>query len=144
MVRIVTAALALLTTASAPALAGSHEIVVKSAIIADSKSNGAGWDAFKGAPDPFVIGGVSAGGGFSKGGTSSVPQDTYRPNWNETVAVADVGDDIVLQVWDEDIAADDPIGEYKFTLAGRIVADQELRIAFDQVKELRIFIRPAR
>jgi len=124
--------------------AGDYDLVMKSAIIKDSKANGKGWDAFGNAPDPFVTAGIKQGKGFSKTGSTEVDSDTFRPDWNKTVLTVDVGDDIVIQVWDKDVSFDDPIGEYKFTITKKMIEDGETRVSFEQVKELRFVLRVAK
>ena len=79
-------------------------LAVGSAQIATTKSTGDAWDAFGGAPDPFVM--------LDARRTSTV-QDSFTPTWNEGATytagtLLNVG--VSVQVLDEDVSANDTIG----------------------------------
>ncbi|MFO0578881.1 MAG: C2 domain-containing protein [Polyangia bacterium] len=77
---------------------------VDSARIASTKSNGDAWDAFGGAPDPFVM---------IDGRQTSTQQDTFTPVWREGAtytAATLTGPGVSLTVYDEDVSANDVIG----------------------------------
>jgi len=67
-----------------------------------------------------------------------VAKSTLNPEWNDAVHHVQVGDDVTFQVWDEDVAVDDPIGEYKLIITQKLLDAGETKLTFGQVKELRI------
>jgi len=86
------------------------QITVGSAQIEDTKPNGKSWDAFKGLPDPFFKVFVNGNLQFS----ASVKKNTCTPEWNETFTINyNDGDEIVLEVFDEDGVSNDLIGRWK-------------------------------
>lgn len=98
---------------------------VADAIISSKKPSGEAWDAFGGAPDPFVTIG---------GGRTATVQDSFRPVWNvgERFLAAQLLDQgVTVQVWDEDVAENDAItqptllrlGEADFAAGRRTIQD---------------------
>lgn len=74
-----------------------------SAAIASTKSNGDAWDAFGGAPDPYVL---------LDGRRTSAKQDTFTPSWQEGAAYTATNlltQGVTVEVIDDDVAAPDPI-----------------------------------
>lgn len=75
-----------------------------SAVIASTKSNGDAWDAFGGAPDPYLV---------LDGRRTTAKQDTFTPSWQEGgtyTATNLLTQGVTVQVIDDDVAAPDPIG----------------------------------
>ncbi len=75
-----------------------------SAQIATTKTTGDAWDAFGGAPDPFVL---------IDGKKTTTIQDTFMPTWNEGVtytAATLINQGVTVQVLDEDVSQNDNIG----------------------------------
>ena len=144
MYKILVFALGVIVLPTTLAVAGGYDIVIKSGIIQSTKSNGAYWDGLKGAPDPYVKGGIQVERNTLKNVCKTkVDYDTYRPDWNQKLCTVSIGDDVVLQVWDKDLLKDDAIGEYKFTVTKKMVADGEVRVKFGRVKELRFVLKAA-
>lgn len=75
-----------------------------SAVIKSTKSNGDAWDAFGGAPDPYVL---------LDGRRTATKQDTFTPDWQEGAtytATNLLNQGVTVQIIDDDVAAPDPIG----------------------------------
>lgn len=84
----------------------TYDIVAYEAIVPQFKPDGSTWDAFGGAPDPFAVLSLN---GTVLGQTSTI-QDTFTPRWNEYVsAVIPAGSTLRVDLWDEDVSADDAI-----------------------------------
>ena len=76
---------------------------VTDATIATKKPSGEAWDAFGGAPAPFVT---------INGARTTTVQDSFSPVWNlgESFLAGTLLDEgVVVQVWDEDISNNDAI-----------------------------------
>jgi hypothetical protein len=141
MFKMLVAVTVTLTLSAGLSQADEYTLVIKSAVIKDTKSNGLDWDAI-GPPDPYVVAyKMEDTKTYKEKGQTKVKQDTFRPAWDETVLTVEVGDDIVLRVWDKDVAKDDAIGEYKFVVTKKMIEDGEIRIDFDDVKELRFVLK---
>lgn len=123
-------------------LGGEYNLVIKSAVIKTTKSNGTAWDIAQGEPDPYVKAFIVSGKVALQEGATQVENNTYRPTWDEVVLTVREGDDITIQVVDKDLTFDDVIGEYKFTVTRAVLAAGEHRPEFDQVKELRFVLTP--
>ena len=98
---------------------------VADAIIESTKQSGEAWDAFGGAPDPFVTIG---------GGRTPTVRDSFHPVWNvgERFLAGQLMDQgVTVQVWDEDAAENDAItrptllrlGEADFSVGRRTITD---------------------
>lgn len=77
---------------------------VDSARIASTKTTGDAWDAFGGAPDPYVVLDTRR---------TTTQQDTFTPVWQEGAtytATNLLNQGVTVQVIDDDVAAPDPIG----------------------------------
>jgi hypothetical protein len=139
------AALAALSVTAGPGWAGDYELIIKTGRIESNKADGSPWDALGNAPDPYVTASIRVGKNELRNRTSTKSEkDTYRPDWNEKVLTVDVGDDVVIWVTDKDLASDDFIGEYKFTVTKKLIEDGEARVSFDQVKELHFVLKKAK
>lgn len=86
-------------------VSGTYTLTVVSAIYEDRDWDGFGSDA----PDPYVK--VFVDGRLV--GTSATLQDDYTPDWNASFTV-ELGatSEVVMEFWDDDIAADDGAGSY--------------------------------
>jgi hypothetical protein len=126
------------------AFAGESDLIVRSAVIANRKPSGEGWDAFNGPPDPVVKVAVCNESGVPLGHVrTEAVQDTYRPSFSgSSLLRVREGDQLIIQVWDEDVLADDPIGEIKVTVTKRMLDDGSYLWSFDSVQDLRIDFRP--
>lgn len=137
-------ALCLLGLATSVSLAGDADLIVRSAVIADRKPNGEGWDAFYDPPDPFVKVIICDEGGrpIRSAETESVSSD-YRPSF-PAKSLGRVGDrtQLIIQVWDKDLFDHDLIGEIKVTVTRGMLAEGSHRWTFDSVQDLRIDFRP--
>ena len=79
-------------------------LAVENAKIASTKTTGEAWDAFGGAPDPFVMIDLRK---------TTTKQDTFSPTWGEGAtytAATLTGTGVSLSVYDEDVSANDSIG----------------------------------
>lgn len=77
---------------------------VDSAVIASTKTDGSAWDAFGGAPDPFVQLDTKR---------TSTKQDTFTPTFQEGTtytATNLLNQGVSITVYDEDVSANDLIG----------------------------------
>ena len=77
---------------------------VDSARIASTKTTDDAWDAFGGAPDPYVVLDTRR---------TTTQQDTFTPLWQEGAtytATNLLNQGVTVQVIDDDISAPDPIG----------------------------------
>lgn len=77
---------------------------IDSATITSTKPDGSAWDAFGGAPDPFVQ---------LDSKRTSTKQDTFTPTWQEGSTYT--ANNLLVQgvsvsLFDEDVSANDPIG----------------------------------
>ena len=140
---LVTIAAAIVFTGMNATHAGDYEITAKSAIIAPAKAGGADWDPFKGKPDPFVWAGIKlkAAPEPTVKGETVVAKDTLMPEWNAQLIEVSVGDEMIIKVWDKDLAQNDIIGEYKLEITKKLIEDGELKLTFGQVKELKLTIK---
>ena len=113
--------------------AGDLRIIIKSISAEETKANGDAWDIGGNAPDLFVK--VDNG---RRTVSSRARQDTYLANINfDTGLTAEIGDQIEITVYDEDIASDDIVGR-----ATVLVDEEGAKIAsFGQVKALVIVFR---
>lgn len=125
--------------------AGDHDLVVKSATIKSTKANGESWDFFGNAPDPYVkVGKYDSDGKLTIVQQTDDVGDDYRPSFNKKLFAVREGDDLIIQVWDKDVAKHDLIGEYRLTVTRRMIEDGSARFSFDQVEDLRIDFKPAK
>lgn len=96
--------------------------------------DGASWDAFGGAPDPYLELLFEPNGGQSVSYTTATRNNTLVPEWNETVLLnvkasdllSDSNNTITYRLWDEDVSYDDRIGAcvgagYEAGLFGSII-----------------------
>ena len=78
---------------------------IDSATIASTKPDGSAWDAFGGAPDPFVQ---------LDSKRTSTKQDSFTPTWQEgSTYTANnlLVQGVTVSLFDEDVSANDPIGD---------------------------------
>lgn len=88
-----------------PGLGRSYTLIAVSATIPQLDGTGATWDAFGGAPDPFVCLRVNDA---PFGTCSSAPSDTLTPTWNKSWNVTiNSTTRVVLELWDEDVSSND-------------------------------------
>lgn len=84
-----------------------YSIVDVSVSVPTTDGAGDAWDALGGAPDLFItvhVNGASAG-------TSAVRSDTFSANFSGPYDATLIGgSDLEIEVWDEDISANDRIG----------------------------------
>jgi hypothetical protein len=119
-----------------------YQLSIKSAVIADAKSDGRPWDPTGNAPDPYA--GASTVNVRTSQPTSaqtSVRQNTHRPEWDGVVLTVAAGDEVTLKLWDDDLVSNDAIGEYRFTVSAEMAEAGEQTVSFAQVKELRFILR---
>ncbi|VTS07442.1 C2 domain-containing protein [Tuwongella immobilis] len=121
--------------------AGDHTLIANSATIQPKKSSGADWDALNNPPDPFVIASLIVKTPDPKvKAETSVQKDTLTPKWTEKLMDVNVGDEVLIQVWDKDILQHDLIGETKLVITKKTIEDGELMLSFGDVKELKLTI----
>lgn len=83
-----------------------YKITFTSGTVPTQTPQGAAWDGFGGAPDPFV---ELKNGGVSVCKTSA-RQDTFTPQWNESCDFEVLANDqFDITVWDQDVSSDDKI-----------------------------------
>jgi Ca2+-dependent lipid-binding protein len=111
----------------------SYKMTVKSAEIAERKSDGRWWDVPPSVtPETFVK--VFVDGRLIY--TTAVVKNTYSPSWGESFSFSyKKGQEIKIEVWDQDPMSDDFIGKW----FGSSLPDE--RLQFDQVKSLYITIQ---
>ncbi|RMH42234.1 MAG: hypothetical protein D6689_08790 [Deltaproteobacteria bacterium] len=79
-------------------------IIVVDGDMPSNNDSGEAWDAFGGAPDPFVE--IQLNGSVLA--TTSEKQDTFSPAWNESVdANIPAGSSLVFRAWDSDVSSND-------------------------------------
>ena len=114
-------------------LGASYKMTIKSAQIAEKKSNGWPWDSpppIK--PEPFVKVFVDNQLIY----TTDTVKDTYSPVWNESFSVSyKDGQNIKIEVWDEDLWSHDLIGNWH----GTSLPDG--RLSFGRVESLYVTVR---
>lgn len=114
-------------------LGASYKMTIKSAQIAEKKSNGLPWDSppFM-KPEPYVKVFVDNRLIY----TTNMVKDTHSPVWNESFSFSyKDGQNIKIEVWDEDVWSDDFIGNWH----GTSLPDGELR--FGRVESLYVTVR---
>lgn len=141
MSRTILAAAAVVACAGL-ASAGELKLYLQSAEIKEQKSTGEDWDVFAGKPDPFVEASVLGDKkAVKRSGKTGTEKNTHKPSWDESVVTVEVGDEILLKLWDEDLAQHDLIGEYRFTVKAEMLAGDDVVVSFGQVKELKFKIK---
>lgn len=114
-------------------LGASYKMTIKSAQIAEKKSNGLPWDSpplMK--PEPYVKIFVDNRLIYK----TDMVKDTYSPVWNESFSFSyKDGQNIKFEVWDEDLWSDDLIGNWH----GTRLPDGEL--SFGRVESLYVTVR---
>lgn len=85
----------------------AYRIVAVSATVPQRDPNGESWDVPGGLPDPYAV--ISLNG--TTLGTTTAVQDTLTPAWNQGTQPTAIpaGSTIRVDLYDEDIAADDGI-----------------------------------
>lgn len=99
---------------------------VDSATISSTKADGSAWDAFGGAPDPFVQ---------LDGKRTSTQQDTFTPVFAEGTTYTATNlltQGVSVTVYDEDVSANDAIGGPTFVRP----TEADLRLGVLTVKNL--------
>jgi hypothetical protein len=114
-------------------MGASYRMTIRSAEIAERKSDGRWWDVPPSVrPEPFVK--VFVDGRLIY--TTGVAKNTYSPSWGESFSFSyKKGQDIKIEVWDQDPWSDDFIGNWH----GTSLPDGRLR--FGQVESLYITVR---
>jgi Ca2+-dependent lipid-binding protein len=86
---------------------GLWVLTVTSGKVSTRTSSGDSWDAFGGAPDPFVC--LTIG---TRRTCTSTQQDTFQPSWNEQFPAATATaflSGVTVSLVDEDVSSNDPI-----------------------------------
>jgi hypothetical protein len=98
----------------------------------DGKSS---WDAGGGAPDILItVERISEPKGEKH--ATSTAEDSFKATFNRKALGVDEGDRIEIRVLDEDVAADDEIGEIRHKITAKDLKSGEIELAFDQVDKL--------
>jgi Ca2+-dependent lipid-binding protein len=123
--------------------AGDFKLYIKGGVIKSKKAGGADWDALGGKPDAFVeasILGERQAVVATK--NSSTKQNTLKPDWNESVLEVNIGDEIRIRIYDEDLQVNDLIGEYSFTVTKQMVGSGDQSTSFGQVESFTYSVKP--
>ena len=90
----------------------AYRINAYSVVVPQFMPDGSTWDAAGGAPDPYAI--ITLNG--TALGMTAAAQDIFNPVWNMATNPTNIpaGSTLIVDVYDEDIAEDDPVMRCQF------------------------------
>lgn len=101
-----------LNGACVAAFGRAYRINAYSIVVPQFMPDGSTWDAAGGAPDPYAV--ITLNGAVL--GMTAAPQDIFNPVWNQATDPTSIpaGSTLIVDAYDEDIAADDGILSCQF------------------------------
>lgn len=107
-------------------------VKVKSVSALATKADGKSWDATGNEPDLYVI----VSDGDSKERTKSVSDSLLAKIDHTTSIEVEVGDQLSIEVWDEDLMFDDEVGKRTIVVTRDILESGILQTSFGRVDNL--------
>jgi len=116
----------------AETIARKGTVKIKSVSALSTKANGDAWDGGGNAPDLYVV----VSDGSSKEKTASVRDSLLAKLDHTTSITVELGDQLSLEVWDEDIAFNDEVGKTTIVITRDALESGILKVSFGRVDNL--------